>query len=70
VENTGIDFLAPQSIIKQIYDKRVIRELYLPFGSAELQTDSLKDELTRLTEYWNAAIEVKDSHESGSGRET
>jgi hypothetical protein len=48
--------------VKQVYDKRIIRELYLPFGEADLQTSTLKAELEGLVEYWNAAVAAKDGN--------
>ena len=43
--------------VKQVYDKRVIRELYLPFGEADLQTSELKRELEERVKWWNVHAE-------------
>ena len=47
--------------VKQAYDRRVVRELYLPFGDADLQTSELRIKLDNRAGYWNEAAEAEET---------
>jgi len=57
--------------VKQVYDKRVIRALYLSFSERELQTTEWKTELENRAEYWNSVADVAvASEEAGAAGAT